>query len=99
MMKKKWSKASIFILLLSLLLTGNTGTMAAAQSPFLVAEDGRTELPLFPGETVLPEISAEPVDTPEPSVTPEPTEEPYDDISLVQVSDYTSTTLTLSWFS
>lgn len=97
--KEKWNRAGVILLAFVLLLTGNAGNVAAAQTPFQAAGNQKLELPLFPEGTEEPETSAAPAESQEPQVTPEPTEEPYDDISLVKVEDYTSTTLTLSWFS
>lgn len=114
MMKKKWNRAGILLLIFSVLLTGYTPNTAAALTPFQAAEMAKGKAvgvpPLSektdqtvtntePESTLRPEVTPNPTVTPEPVITPEPTEAPHDDISLVKVENYTSTTLTLSWFS
>lgn len=91
-MKKSWNRFWLITLMLSLLLTGNMGNAAMAQVPFQISGIGKTTANVLTVEKTKTEAAAS-------TEAPEETEEPYESISLVQIADYSATSLTLSWFS
>ena len=84
-MKKGIQRIALFLLVLSMVLSGNLGNQKTQ-----IASAGS-----LPGIQAPKHKIAGQLDEPDAGQP----EEPYEDISLVQISDYSANSVTLTWFS
>lgn len=91
-MKKRLQAFCLFLLVISLVVSGNLGGVAAQAADNGVYLQDTENLP---GDTV----QDDPVQDDPPQENPVQSQDAYDAISLVAIEDYSYSSLTLSWFS